>query len=206
MKNRIINLQLFADGGEGTGAAGAASGTAGNGANGGTTTTAGSTGGGASYSFEQAEQIANARAEHASRAALAKYFESQGMSQEEVTAAISDFKAKKAAAVPNVAAITKERDEALEKIATMEQSAALRDRGVSAEDLDYVLFKIKALVNDKTDFKAAADKFLKDNPKYAGTKPSSYRVSTGTGNKGEGGAKGNPNDAINEMIRNAVRR
>lgn len=127
------------------------------------------------------------------------------MSQEEVTAAINDFKAKKAAAAPNVAAITRERDEALEKIATMEQSAALRDRGVNAEDLDYVLFKVKALVNDKTDFKAAADKFLKANPKFGGSKPSSYRVSTGTGNKGEGGTTGNPNDAINELIRNAVR-
>jgi len=201
-----FNLQLFADGGDGAGAAGAASGNAGAGANGGTTTTAGGTGNGASYSFEQAEQIANARAEHASRAALAKFFEGQGMSQEEVTAAIADFKAKKAAAAPNVAAITRERDEALEKVATMEQSAALRDRGVSAEDLDYVLFKVRALVNDKTDFKAAADKFLKENPKYAGTKPSSYRVSTGSGNKGDGGSGGNTNDIVNNLIRSAARR
>ena len=75
-------LQLFEDGGgEGgnAGGAGAGSGTQGN---------SGSNAGGASYSFEQAEEIANARADRASRAALANYFKQQGMTEEQVTQAL----------------------------------------------------------------------------------------------------------------------
>ena len=201
-RNTVFNLQLFADGGE-AGASNGGANNAGNGANGGAENK--STGGnnnGGSYSFEQAEQIANARAEHASRAALAKYFEGQGMTQDEVTAAINDFKAKKAAAAPNVAAITKERDEALAKVAEMEHTALLRDKGVKADDLDYVLFKVNALVDDKTDFKKAAEAFLKDNPRFTGQ---GYKVSTGVKDGGTGASQ-NANDIINNSIRGAFGR
>lgn len=204
-RNTYFNLQLFADGSE-AGASNGGADNAGNGANGDASNK--NTGGngnnnnGGSYSFEQAEQIANARAEHASRAALAKYFEGQGMTQDEVTAAINDFKAKKAAAAPNVAAITKERDEALAKVAEMEHTALLRDKGVKADDLDYVLFKVNALVDDKTDFKKAADAFLKDNPRFAGQ---NYKVSTGVKDGGTGTSQ-NINDQINNSIRGAFGR
>lgn len=204
MKKRIFDLQLFADGGDG-GAAGAGSaGAAGNG-NGGQSGNAGNgnRSGGATYSYEQAEQIASARAEHASRAALAKYFESQGMTQDEVTAAINDFKQKKAAAAPNVSAIQKERDAALAKVAEMENTGYLRDKGVKQDDLDYVLFKVNQKVDDKTDFKKAADAFLKENPRFTGQ---GYKVvSTGTADGGNGGGQ-NVNDVINNSIRNAFRR
>ena len=59
---------------------------------------------GATYSYEQAEEIANARAGKAERAALANYFRRQGMTEEEITTAISDFKAKRQASKPDVAA------------------------------------------------------------------------------------------------------
>ncbi len=62
---RRFNLQLFADGGEeGTGTTG---------------TERHETG----YSFEQAEEIATARAERATKAALSSYFRQQGMTEED---------------------------------------------------------------------------------------------------------------------------
>lgn len=201
MKRRGFGLQLFTDGGEGgAGAAGTGTGAAGNG-NGGQT--GAGKGAGASYSYEQAEQIAEARAEHASRAALAKYFENQGMTQDEITAAIADFKAKKAAQQPNTAAVEKQRDEALAKVAEMENTNYLRDKGVKADDLDYVLFKASRQVDDKTDFKKAADAFLKENPRFTGQ---GYRVvSTGKPDGGAGKSQ-TANDSINASIRGAFGR
>ena len=202
MKKRQFHLQLFADGGDGgSGAAGAGTKEAGNG-NGGQGNTGG-TSGGATYSFEQAEQIAQARAEHASRAALAKYFESQGMTQDEITAAINDFKAKKAASQPNVAAIEKQRDEALAELAETKNTNYLRDKGVKPDDLDYVLFKVGKNVDEKTDFKKAADAYLKENPRFTGK---GYKVvSTGKPDGGTGTGQ-TVNDSINASIRSAFGR
>lgn len=201
MRKNYFNLQLFTDGGEGgAGAVGTGTGSVGNG-NGGQ----GSAGGvsGASYSYEQAEQIANARAEHASRAALAKYFESQGMTQDEITSAIADFKAKKAASQPDVSKVKQERDAALAKVAEMENTGYLRDKGVKADDLDYVLFKVSKEVDDKTDFKKAADAFLKANPRFTGQ--GMKVVSTGKPDGGSGTGQ-TANDSINASIRAACGR
>ena len=200
MKRNYFDLQIFTDGGgEGNGTGASAAGASGNGSG------QGNAGGasGAAYSYEQAEQIANARAEHASRAALAKYFESQGMTQDEITAAIADFKAKKAASQPNVTAVEKQRDEALAKVAEMENSNYLRDKGVKAEDLDYVLFKVGKQVDDKTDFKKAADAFLKENPRFTGRGMKS--VSTSRPDGGAGTAQ-TAHDSINASIRSAFGR
>ena len=200
MRKNYFDLQLFTDGGEGgagAGAAGAGTGTAGNG-NGSQTNA-----GGATYSYEQAEEIANARADRAEKAALASYFKQQGMSEEEVTAALADFRAKKAAQQPNVSAVEKERDAALAKVAEMENTNYLRDKGVKADDLDYVLFKVSKNVNDKTDFKKAADAFLKENPRFTGQ---GYKVvSTGKPDGGSGSGQ-TVNDSINASIRSAFGR
>ena len=197
MRKKYFNLQrLTGEGGEG-GAGASGSGTAGNG-NG-----SQSNAGGATYSYEQAEQIAEARAEHASRAALAKYFESQGMTQDEITAAIADFKTKKAASQPDVSAVEKQRDDALAKVAEMENTNYLRDKGVKPDDLDYVLFKVSKQVDDKTDFKKAADTFLKENPRFTGQ---GYKVvSTGKPDGGSGTSQ-TVNDSINASIRSAFGR
>lgn len=197
MRKNFFDLQLFTDGGGESGAGTAGAGTAGNG-NG-----SQNNAGGATYSYEQAEQIAEARAEHASRAALAKYFESQGMTQDEITAAIADFKTKKAAQQPNVSAVEKQRDEALAKVAEMENTNYLRDKGVKSDDLDYVLFKVSKNVDDKTDFKKAADAFLKENPRFTGQ---GYKVvSTGKPDGGAGTGQ-TVNDSINASIRSAFGR
>lgn len=199
MRKKLFDLQLFTD--DGDGGTGTGAGTAGNG-DGGQKGSAGGTGSGG-YSFEQAEEIADARAERASKAALASYFKQQGMSEEEITAAINDYKQKKAKNQPDVSAITQQRDDALKRVAEMENMEYLRSKGVKQEDLDYVLFKAGKNVNDKTDFKKAADAFLKENPRYTGR---GYTVvSTGTPDGGSGASQ-NANDIINSSIRAAFGR
>lgn len=195
MRKKYFNLQLFTDGGES--GVGANAGTTGNG-NGGQ-----SNAGGATYSYEQAEQIAQARADRAEKAALADFFKRQGMSEDEVTAALADFKAKKAAQQPNVTAVEKERDAALAKVAEMENTNYLRDKGVKSDDLDYVLFKASHKVDDKTDFKKAADAFLKENPRFTGQ--GMKVVSTGKPDGGSGNGQ-TVNDSINASIRSAFGR
>lgn len=200
MRKNYFDLQLFTDGGEGgagAGAAGAGTGTAGNG-NGSQTNA-----GGATYSYEQAEEIANARADRAEKAALASYFKQQGMSEEEVTAALADFRAKKAAQQPNVTAVEKERDAALAQVEEMKNTNYLRDKGVKPDDLDYVLFKVSKQVDDKTDFKKAADAFLKENPRFTGQ--GMKVVSTGKPDGGSGTGQ-TVNDSINASIRSAFGR
>lgn len=196
MRKKLFDLQLFTDGGEGgTGASGAGAAGNGNGSQ--------NNAGGAAYSYEQAEQIAEARADRATKAALADYFKKQGMSEDEVTAALADFKAKKAAAQPNVTKVEKERDAALAKVAEMENTNYLRDKGVKPDDLDYVLFKVSRNVDDKTDFKKAADAFLKENPRFTGQ--GMRVVSTGKADGGSGIAQ-TANDSINASIRSAFGR
>lgn len=191
-KNIVMNLGLFDEGG--TGSVGGTEGAGTGGAKSGSQ---------AAYSFEQAEEIANSRAEKASRAALADFYRKQGLSEAEITTAIQDFKEKQKANAPDVAALEKERDEAKKELEQMKHLNILRDKGVKSDDLDYVMFKIEKLVDEKTDFAKAAEKFLKENPRYANA--TAYRVSasTGTESQGSGGGK---NDAINDAIRRAVRR
>lgn len=195
MKNRMfMNLQFFADGGEG--------GTGGDqGGNVGTQT--GGNSNHATYSYEQAEEIANARAQRAEQAALKSYFQQQGMSQEEVTQALADYRQKKQSQQQNVSAIQKERDDALAKVTQYENEKILVGKGVKQEDIDYVVFKVNKLVTDKKDFKTAAEEYLKENPRFTGQ---TYKMSTGatTGNASSGTEA--KNEAMNNMIRNAFRR
>ena len=186
----VMNLKLFDEGGAGgAGGEGAEGGKGGQGK--------------AGYTFEQAEEIANARAEKATRVALADYFRKQGLNEAEVTAAINDFKAKQAANKPNVSEIEQQRDNALKELEQIKNTNLLKDKGVRSEDMDYVMFKVEKLVDDKTDFKKAAEKFLKENPRYTGV--SNYRVSTST-QQNTGGEGTGVNGTINDAIRNRARR
>lgn len=194
-KKLLFDLQLFTD--DGDGGTGTGAGSAGNG-NGGR-----SNAGGATYSYEQAEQIAEARADLATKAALADYFKKQGMSEAEITAAISDYKEKKAKNQPDVSAITQQRDDALAQVEEMKNTNYLRDKGVKADDLDYVLFKVSKQVDGKTDFKKAADAFLKENPRFTGQ--GMKVVSTGKPDGGSGTGQ-TVNDSINASIRSAFGR
>lgn len=201
MIKKLIDLQLFTDGGEGntntptlTGQGNSNQHNAGQGSNHQNNIRQGI------YSFEQAEQIAEARADRATKAALSDYFKQQGMTEQEITTALADFKAKKAAAQPNITALEKQRDEALTKLTELENINYLRDKGVKAEDLDYVLFKVNKQVDDKTDFKKATETFLKDNPRFIGQ---GYKVvSTGKADGGSGTTQ-NPHESINAALRSA---
>lgn len=189
---RIMDLHIFD--GEGSGAAG-------DGGNGG----AGGSGqkGNAGYTFEQAEEIANSRAEKATRAALADFYRKQGLSEAEITTAIADFKAKQAANKPDVAAIQRERDDYKQQLEQANNEKLLTAKGVKPDDLDYVMFKVSKLVDAKTDFAKAAEKFLKENPRYAGVGAYKVSGSTGTDTNGSGG---DTNSSINAAIRAAARR
>lgn len=202
MRKRMY-LQLFDDGaGAGSGGQGGSAGS-GDGGQGpaGSASGAHNTG---TYTYEQLEEIASARVERTERTALANFFRSQGMTETEVTQAISNFKTERAKNQPNMEQIQRERDEALERVERMEHERLLTGRGVKSDDLDYVMFKVSKLVDDKTTFEKAADKFLKENPRFAGT-AGGYRISTSTGNASEG-SSGSKNTSINDRIRAAARR
>lgn len=197
MRKGLFDLQLFEDGG-GSGAGTAQGGNAGAGDGG-----QGSAGGKGTYSFEQAEEIANARAQRAEQAALKSYFQQQGMTEDEVKAALADYKTNKEKQKPNLSAIEQERDNALKELEQVKNTSLLRDKGVRTDDLDYVLFKVGQKVTDKVDFKKAAEDYLKENPRFTGQ--GSYRVTTSTQAGGAGNAQ-NTNDSINNAIRMAARR
>lgn len=157
MKKRM-NLQLFEDGGgAGSGGQGGNAGT-GNGGQGSAGSASGAHNAG-TYTYEQLEEIAGARVERSERTALANFFRSQGMTEEEVTQAITQFKADRAANQPDTAKLQKERDDALNEVQQMKNEKMLSGKGVKSEDLDYVMFKVSKLVDDKTTFEKAADKF-----------------------------------------------
>lgn len=196
MRKRIFNLQLFADGGEG-GSNGQS--TAAGDCNGSQQASAGAKG---TFSFEQAEEIAEARAQRAGTAALKSFFQQQGMSEDEVKQAMADYKTNKEKQKPNISAIELERDSALKELEQVKNSNLLRDKGVKPDDLDYVLFKIGQKVTDKVDFKKAAEDYLKENPRFMGQ---GYRVTTSTPSGGSGSAE-NVNDSINNAIRMAAKR
>lgn len=195
MFNRhIMNLHLFDDEGNNSNGNGSQS-NAGSG-NGGQQSTGGT------FTYEQLDEIATSRADRATKAALKSYFQQQGLSEQEAAAAIEQYKKDKAARQPDASAIEKERDQYKAQLEERDNKDYLRDKNVKAEDLDYVMFKANQLVDEKTDFKKAVDKFLKENPRYAG---SGYRVSTSTpsGSNGSGESR---NASINDAIRNAIKR
>ena len=196
MRNKIMNLHIFDEGGDG--------GNNGSGNQGGNAGTGnGGQKGSAGYTFEQAEEIANSRAEKATRAALADFYRKQGLSESEITTAIADFKAKQKAQKPDIDAITQERDTAKQELQQLKNEKVLSGKGVKAEDMDYVMFKVNKLVDDKTDFAKAADKFLKENPRYTGK--GTYKVSSST-SSGDQNTGNRTNASINDAIRAAMRR
>ena len=202
MRKRMY-LQLFEDGaGAGSGGQGGNAG-AGNGGQVSAGSASGAQGTG-TYTYEQLEEIASARADKSERAALANFFRNQGMSEAEVTQAITDFKAQRAANQPNTAKLQQDLDDALKKVQQMENEKLLSAKGVKAEDLDYVTFKVSKLVDDKTTFEKAAEKYLKENPRFV-SGAGSYRISTSANNSGEGSG-GSQNASINDRIRAAARR
>ena len=197
---RKMYLQLFEDGaGAGSGGQGGNAGT-GSGGQGPVGASGAHTG---TYTYEQMEEIASARVNKSERAALANFFRSQGMTEAEVTEAITQFKNERAANQPDTAKLQRERDDELKKVQQTENEKTLAGKGVKAEDLDYVMFKVSKLVDDKTTFEKAAEKYLKENPRF--TAGNSYRMTSSSGGNSNGSG-GNVNASINDAIRMAARR
>ena len=199
MRKRMY-LQLFEDG-TGAGSNGQGGNNAGNGN--GNQGNAGETGNQATFSYAQAEEIAQARAERAERSALKSYFQQQGMSEDQVTQAIADYKAQQKKNQPNVTQMQQDLADARNEVQQVENEKLLTAKGVRADDLDYVLYKVSKMTDEKTSFEKAADKYLKENPRF--TSGSGYRVSTSTGNTSNGSVE-NVNATINDAIRSAARR
>jgi hypothetical protein len=199
MRKRMY-LQLFEDG-TGAGSNGQGGNNAGNGN--GNQGNAGETGNQATFSYAQAEEIAQARAERAERSALKSYFQQQGMSEDQVTQAIADYKAQQKKNQPNVTQMQQDLADARNEVQQMKNEKFLASKGVKTDDLDYVLYKVSKMTDEKTSFEKAADKYLKENPRF--TSGSGYRVSTSTGNASNGSVE-NVNATINDAIRSAARR
>ena len=199
MRKRMY-LQLFEDG-TGAGSNGQGGNNAGNGN--GNQGNAGETGNQATFSYAQAEEIAQARAERAERSALKSYFQQQGMSEDQVTQAIADYKAQQKKNQPNVTQMQQDLADARNEVQQMKNEKLLTAKGVKADDLDYVLYKVSKMTDEKTSFEKAADKYLKENPRF--TSGSGYRVSTSTGTTSNGSVE-NVNATINDAIRSAARR
>ena len=198
MKKRMC-LQLFEDGGgAGSGGQGGNAGD-GNGSLG----NAGGSGNQGTYSYAQAEEIANARAERAEKAALRSYFQQQGMTEQQVNQAIADYKDQQKKNQPNVTQLQRDLENSRNEVQRMKNEKFLSSKGVKADDLDYVAYKVSKMVDDKTTFEKAAEKYLKENPRYVGG--NTYRVSTSSGSSSEGSG-GSANASINDRIRAAARR
>lgn len=200
-KKKIMFLSLFDGGGQGgDGGAGSSGGTGdGGGASG--SGSGGNSGGG--FTYEQLDEIASSRASAAEKTAISRFLQKKGLTEEEADAAFADWKTQKAKNSPDNAQLMEERDAARKELELLKNTNYLRDKGVRADELEFVQFKIEKLVDDKTDFKKAADKFLKENPKYTGR---GYRVvSTGKPDGGSGTGQ-TVNDLINTSIRSAFGR
>lgn len=195
MQKKRMNLYIFEEGNQG----GNGNGNSGNGN--------GSQNPGGTFTYEQLDEIASSRAERAEKAALKDYFKRNGLSEEEATQAFEKYKEEKAKTQPNTKELERERDTYKAQIETMKSEGYLKDKGVKADDMEYVVFKISKMIDEKTDFKKAADKFLKENPRFV---ENPYRVhmssSTYSGNHDSSGGGGNINSIINDSIRRAARR
>nr|DAX75634.1 MAG TPA: Major head protein [Caudoviricetes sp.] len=208
MKKRMC-LQLFEDGGgAGSGGqggnAGDGNGSLGNAGDGnGSLGNAGGSGSQGTYSYAQAEEIANARAERAEKAALRSYFQQQGMTEQQVNQAIADYKDQQKKNQPNVTQLQQDLENSRNEVQRMKNEKFLSSKGVKADDLDYVAYKVSKMVDDKTTFEKAAEEYLKENPRYVGG--NTYRVSTSSGSSSEGSG-GSVNASINDRIRAAARR
>ena len=203
MYKKRMMLQLFEDGaGAGSGGQGGNAGN-GNSSQGSAGNASGAHGTG-TYTYEQLEEIASSRAKKSERVALANFFRGQGMTEEEVTQAITKFKTDRAANQPNVTQLQQDLENSRKEVQQMKNEKFLSEKGVKADDLDYVTYKVSKMVDDKTTFEKAAEKFLKENPRFAGG--GSYRIADSSAGNSSNGSGGNMNASINDRIRAAARR
>lgn len=97
----------------------------------------------AGYTQEQLDAIADARATRASDAALKDFFKQQGLSKEEITAALDKYKSDKAANTPDLNAIQAQMRQAQQEAAAarLEKQATLKtlELGIDIKQIPFVL-------------------------------------------------------------------
>lgn len=218
---RKFDLQFFAEGDAGGGSnAGVGNGGGNTGGTGGTNGQ--NQGGGRTYSEEEAERIANERAERASKAALKSYFEQQGFTPEEVDRLLKEHKAKKEAEKTEAQRekeradkekaekerILKESNLRIAKTDFKVQAIAV---GIPADRADdaaaLVLDKLRELTPDETtgEFKATdlrkiAEELVKVKPWLKGTGATTGMGGIG-GGANPGGTGGGVSRGMNDLIR-----
>lgn len=101
--------------------------------------------------------------------------------------------------------LTQERNTARTELASaqaeleqLKRERLLLSKGISADDVDYYVFKIGKLVTDEKTFEQAADEYLK------GSKPKRARIDTSAPLNG-GGTSRTPNEEMNALIRGAFK-
>lgn len=159
-----------------------------------TTTTAA---GGSETTFTQAE-VDNIVAKRLARA-------TRGMPSEDELKAYNAWKTTQQSEADKLKGIEKERDTekaariaAEAKVTQYEREKYLTEKGVSADELEFYVFKISQNVTDTVSFEKAADAFLKER-KPAVRVDMTARV----GSTGE--AQTNANAAMNALIRGKFR-
>lgn len=126
----------------------------------------------------------------------------KGVPGEEEITAYRAWKESQQSEKEKLDAIVKERDESKAALATAQEELEqhkrekfLLSKGVSPDDVDYYVFKISKMVDENTDFEAAAEKVLADQ------KPSNTMRVDFSGSVGGGLPQKNPNEQMNSLIR-----
>lgn len=151
--------------------------------------------------YEKLAQIVAGKQSVTEDSVLRGYFKQQGLSKEDADKAIAEFKDRQKQNDPAVKVT-----ELQKKVDQYEQEKLLAKKNVRQEDYDYVIFKASRMVDDKTTFEKAVDKFLKENPRF--TSAGGYRVDTSVsgGSAGPGTHGETKNEAVNQAIRSVFRR
>lgn len=127
----------------------------------------------------------------------------RGMPSAEELSAYNEWKSKQPEEIQRISTLTNERDtfksqldDANNKIKAFEQEKMLIAKGVSADDVDYYIFKINQLVTEDKDFAKAMDEYLAEH------KPKSVKVEGGGHLGGGSGQSQSSNETMNDIFRN----
>jgi len=97
--------------------------------------------------------------------------------------------------------MTSERDSAQTELEMARRENYLLRQGVSAEDVDFYVYKITKAMDEDESFEEAAKKYLKEHKARPGV-----RVDMGSRlNNGANGGKTNASQTMNDLIRKAMR-
>lgn len=128
--------------------------------------------------------------------------EKKGMPSAEELEAFRTWQSNQQTDAEKITKLTGERDTAQSALSTAnakieqyERERFLLQSGIPADDVDYYAFKIGKLVTDDKPFEEAAKEYLKEHTSRRARVDTSASVGGGT-------SKPNPNDAMNDIIRN----